>query len=251
MISQGGLHRVSINRTAHQSYAYRIDGAPFRSVQRRKLTLGFQPASTRLEVEGDAAEYISIFQHPELYRSVGGASFDLDLRSIDALSATADATTLQVAVSLATAAGESGGGDPLLMEHLGLALACCVSRLLHVRLDMRIRSMTAQRLARVVDYIEVALGRADLTVEHMAAVAHLSPYHFSRTFKQATGAAPHRFVLERRVRRAQRHLAHGNESLSAIALASGFSSQAHFSSAFKRFVGVTPGEYRAQVSARN
>ena len=250
MISHGALHRISVNRTAHQTYAYRLGDGPLRSVERRVPTLEFQPATVRLEAEGDAAEYISVFQSPELYKAVGGAGFDPDDGRSGALGAMADATTLHVALSIALAAGEPGGGDPLLIEHLGLALACCVTRLLRPRPTVRARPITQQRLGRVVDYIESALGRSDLSVEEMAAVAHLSPYHFSHAFKQATGAAPHRFVLERRVKRAQVCLAKNDETLTAIAFASGFSSQAHFCSAFKRFVGVTPGAYRARVQGQ-
>lgn len=247
MISHGSLHRISINRTAHRAYAYRLGDGPFRLVERPACTLGFQPAAMRLEVEGDAAEYISVFQAPELYRHLGGPGFNPDDRSGDALSALADPATLQVALSLALAAGEPRGADSLLLDHLGLALACCVVRLLHAQAIAQTHSFPQHHLRRVIDYIEGALGRPDLRVEELASVAHLSPFHFSRAFRQATGKAPYQFVLERRISRAQIRLAHSAESLATIAYASGFCSQAHFCTAFKRFTGVTPGKYRAQI----
>jgi AraC family transcriptional regulator len=55
---------------------------------------------------------------------------------------------------------------------------------------------------------------------------------------------PHRFVLERRIELARLYLADGKEALSSIAYVTGFSSQAHFSSVFRRLMGVTPKEYR-------
>src|SRR5258707_743433 len=83
------------------------------------------------------------------------------------------------------------------------------------------------------------------TLEQMAAVAHLSPYHFARQFKAATGLPPHQYVIARRVERA-RELLHRNSavSLAEIAACAGFSDQSQFARHFKRLVGVTPGQFR-------
>jgi AraC-like DNA-binding protein len=58
------------------------------------------------------------------------------------------------------------------------------------------------------------------------------------------GAAPHRYVLERRVDRAKEMLRDTGTSLVEISLSLGFSSQSHFTNTFHRFVGATPGEFR-------
>jgi AraC family transcriptional regulator len=247
MISRGSLHRISINRTAHRKYAYRLGGGAFRSIERRPFTLGFQPAAVPLEVDGDDAHYISIFQAPELYADVGGANFDPRDRSGEILNAATDPTTLHVALSLALAVEDESAADPLLMEHLGLSLACCVVKLLGARPQTLSHKLAPPRIKRVVDYIDSLLGKPDLSVDELAAIAHLSPYHFSRMFRQATGMAPHRFVLERRVQRARLHLAGREETLAGVAYATGFSSQAHFSSVFRRLTGMTPKEYRRSV----
>jgi AraC family transcriptional regulator len=246
MVSKGSLHRISINRTAHGRYAYRFGNGAFRKVERPAFTLGFQPASVALEVDGDAADYISIFQPSALYESIGGDRFHPDCRSEEGLSAITDPTTLQVALSLALAV-QAGSSDPLLMEHLGTALACCVVKLLGAEGPATGNPLTSGNLRRVIDYIESLLGKSDLSIEEMAGVAHMSPFHFSREFKRTTGLAPHRFVLERRIERARLHLAGSRQSLADIAYATGFSSQAHFSSVFHRLTGMTPKEYRRCV----
>ena len=83
----------------------------------------------------------------------------------------------------------------------------------------------------------------------MAAVAHLSPYHFARQFKATTGLPPHQYVIARRVERAQHLLRQDSElGLTEVALRVGFLHQSHFSFHFKRIVGVTPGQFR--ISAR-
>jgi AraC family transcriptional regulator len=104
------------------------------------------------------------------------------------------------------------------------------------------------KLRAVVEYVEEHLG-AGLTLEQMAAVAHLSVYHFARQFKAATGVPPHQYILARRVDRAQQLLqGDGDHSLAEIAARAGFSDQSQFSHHFKRVVGVTPGQFR--MSAR-
>jgi AraC family transcriptional regulator len=87
------------------------------------------------------------------------------------------------------------------------------------------------------------------TLEQMAAVVHLSPYHFARQFEAATGLPPHQYVITRRVERAQHLLrADGELGLVEVALRVGFSDQSHFSFHFERIVGVTPRQFR--ISAR-
>ena len=100
------------------------------------------------------------------------------------------------------------------------------------------------KLRAVVEYIEGHLD-AGLTLEQMAAAAHLSAYHFARQFKAATGLPPHQYVITRRVDRAQQLLQpDGDLSLSEIAARAGFSDQSQFSHHFKRVVGVTPRQFR-------
>lgn len=77
----------------------------------------------------------------------------------------------------------------------------------------------------------------------LAAVADLSPYHFARAFKRSVGSSPHRYVLRRRIERAKYHLAAGELSLAAVALACGFGSQSHFSAHFRAATGLTPRQF--------
>jgi AraC family transcriptional regulator len=79
----------------------------------------------------------------------------------------------------------------------------------------------------------------------MAAVVHLSPYHFARRFKAATGLPPHQYVIARRIEQAQHLLQRDGElGLAEVALRVGFSDQSKFSFHFKRMVGITPGQFR-------
>jgi AraC family transcriptional regulator len=97
-------------------------------------------------------------------------------------------------------------------------------------------------LRRVQEYVEAHLEQ-DLTIEDLAAVAGLSPYHFARAFKRSTGFGPYRYVLRRRTERAKRLLAAGKIPLSGVAQACGFGSQSHFSARFREVTGLTPSQF--------
>jgi AraC family transcriptional regulator len=95
----------------------------------------------------------------------------------------------------------------------------------------------------VVEYIEEHLD-ADPSLEQLAAVARLSPYHFARQFKAATGLPPHQYVILRRVERAKQLLqGDGDLPLAEVAAGAGFSDQSQFSRHFKRLAGVAPGQF--------
>lgn len=250
MNSRGPLHRISINRTAHGRYSFRLgESGRTHTVARRRDMLCLQPAGMPLFVDGDAADYISIFLAPEIS---GAALRSLPLEEMDALSLLVDTdrVTLHLALALAAMTRQPETADPLLAEQLGTALAVCVARLLAQRPHEPAPqglAISPQRLRRVLDFIESSLGERSLSLAEIAAVAHLSPFHFSRAFKQATGTAPHRFVVERRVDRAKTLLAEPDISLAEIAAAVGFANQAHFSTMFRRVTSMTPRQYRRSL----
>jgi AraC family transcriptional regulator len=100
------------------------------------------------------------------------------------------------------------------------------------------------RLRAVVEFIEENLG-ARPSLGQMADIARVSPYHFARQFKAATGQAPYQYVITRRVERARQLLQKDHKlSLAEVATFAGFSDQSQFSYHFKRLVGITPGQFR-------
>lgn len=99
------------------------------------------------------------------------------------------------------------------------------------------------RLKRVMAYIDENIGEA-ISLADLAQTAGLSRMYFAARFRTATGLRPHEYILRRRIERAKDMLAKTNESLVEIALNVGFQTQAHFTTVFKRFAGVTPGRWR-------
>jgi AraC-like DNA-binding protein len=97
--------------------------------------------------------------------------------------------------------------------------------------------------ARVKAFIEDNLSR-DIGLAEIAEVARLSRFHFARAFRAETGMSPHRWLVHRRCERAKRLMAETDLSLADVALACGFAHQAHFTNAFHRTIGTTPGRWR-------
>lgn len=84
----------------------------------------------------------------------------------------------------------------------------------------------------------------DLSLESLAYHAHFSPYHFHRLFLLCTGEAPMEYVRRQRLRAASQDLVSKKLNIIEIAAKYRFESQDGFCRAFKRYYGITPGEYR-------
>jgi AraC family transcriptional regulator len=83
-----------------------------------------------------------------------------------------------------------------------------------------------------------------VSLAELAAEAGVSPFHFAREFKRATGLAPHQYLIEVRIERAKSLLAGNEMPLAQVSLSAGFSSQSHFTRLFRRHTGTTPKSYR-------
>ena len=103
--------------------------------------------------------------------------------------------------------------------------------------------MSERALSQAVDYINDNLSQK-LTLAEIAEAAHMSPYHFARSFKKGTGLSPHRYVIQRRVERAKALLANTDLTIAEVARAVGFANHSHLSSHVRRRLGVSPGALR-------
>jgi transcriptional regulator GlxA family with amidase domain len=84
----------------------------------------------------------------------------------------------------------------------------------------------------------------EVTVEQLAARAHLAPRTFARRFQQETGTTPYRWLLRQRVLFAQHLLEATDETMDTIAWRAGFGTAAALRHQFVRALGVTPNAYR-------
>jgi AraC family transcriptional regulator len=99
--------------------------------------------------------------------------------------------------------------------------------------------LTRAKLVRAVEYIQDQLD-TDLSVSGIAQAVGMSPYYFSRLFKESTGQSPHQYVVEARVRKAKELLTTGKFTISEAAYRVGFVDQSHLTRHFKRIFGLPP-----------
>ncbi|MHC6225032.1 AraC family transcriptional regulator [Pseudomonas sp. X10] len=97
-------------------------------------------------------------------------------------------------------------------------------------------------VARARELLDSQLA-APPSLEALAAAVNLSPFHFARVFRQATGLPPHAWLKQRRLGRARELLKSGRPA-AEVAFTLGFADQSHLNRQFKQAYGVTPGAYR-------
>ncbi len=130
-------------------------------------------------------------------------------------------------------------------EGLARAIAVLLLREFdHIRSPKPEPAVPPVAVLKVVQFMRHRLTES-LALEELAEVAGLSPFHFARQFKAATGHPPHDYLIRLRVDRAQELIRqhHHEWTLAAIANECGFSDQSHMARHFKRVLGVSPGEY--------
>jgi AraC family transcriptional regulator len=177
--------------------------------------------------------------------------FDLPLapaHSIRYVGGIRDEVIQQVGRSILSELTHETAAGRMYVETASLTLA---ARLLQKHCDSGARvplessghSLDRVRLRRVLDFIAANI-RNDITLASLARVAGYSPFHLARKFTLAMGVPPHRYISRIRLEHAMGELVAGKLPLAQIALNAQFSSQASFTRAFHREIGVTPGEYQ-------
>ena len=78
-----------------------------------------------------------------------------------------------------------------------------------------------------------------------AQLAGMSPHYFCELFKKSTGLSPYQYSLQCRTDRAKQFLKSRQLTVGQVAKATGFADQSHFGKVFRRFVGVTPVQFRS------
>lgn len=127
-----------------------------------------------------------------------------------------------------------------LMAFLGQLIQHCTN----VQSEPLPFKVAPKQIQNVREYIEAHFAE-NITLDQLARIAHLSPYHLNRIFSQTVGLPPHKYRLQIQVERARSHLLQGMP-LKQVAAETGFTDQSHLTRHFKRLMRVTPGQYQRQ-----
>lgn len=129
----------------------------------------------------------------------------------------------------------------LYRESLTVTLA---AQLTHQRLFNDHDGMPDVRIDRVLAFIDAHLAE-DLSLDLLAGIAGMSPYHFLRRFKAATGAPPHAYLTHRRLGLAKEMIETTRRPIADIAWSLGYKDASRFTAQFKRRFGASPGTFRS------
>jgi len=110
----------------------------------------------------------------------------------------------------------------------------------------RVQGLSPARLARALEHLENHLAEP-CSIEELADLVHLSPFHFCRMFRRSTGRSPHAFLTDRRIARARHLLEDTDLPIVEIARRVGFGTQSHFTTTFRQATGSAPGAYRLRA----
>lgn len=102
-----------------------------------------------------------------------------------------------------------------------------------------------ESIQRVRTYIHDCY-RENMSLTHLSSIAHLSPFHLIRTFRNEVGLPPHRYLMQVRTMEAKKLISRGCSIVHA-AYETGFADQSHLTRHFKRIYGMTPGHYSNSV----
>jgi AraC family transcriptional regulator len=203
--------------------------------------------------EGSAQpELLLLYMRPLFVRSAAGEwdfSHETELTPQIGFS---DKHICHIAMSLLHELNESNVVGRLYADSLATGLAIQLVRHYSSLKDVHVGhgGMAPHKLRKAIALIDHHLsdeeeGRVALRV--VARAVRMSYFHFSRAFKQSMGMTATNYIAERRIERAKKMLEETELPISEIALRSGFSSQSHFTTAFRRLAGATPKAFRAAL----
>jgi len=140
---------------------------------------------------------------------------------------------------------EMDDASPLAVEGLALEMLAEVSRCRIKVLDCKPPRWLTQALNLLHEQFSERL-----TLGHIATSVGVHPVHLARGFRRFRRCSIGEYIRQLRIEHACHELSKTDASLAAIASAAGFSDQSHFSRTFKRFMDMTPAEYRRAFSGR-
>jgi AraC family transcriptional regulator len=208
---------------------------------------GIIPAhqSQKMSWQGDM-EFIHLYLEPSFMQQVAAESMNGKSIELTPQLSARDLLIQGVGLALMSELKFNKAGSRLYAETAGTMLA------VHLIQRYTVWKQTIQnyadglpkyKLYLVLDYIKSHLDQ-DLSLNELACLVKISPYYFARLFKQSTGSAPHQYITQRRIEKAKKLLSRQDLSIIEITHQVGFQSQSHFTTLFRRAVGVTPKVYK-------
>jgi AraC family transcriptional regulator len=207
------------------------------------LTPATAPVLVRLQ---DASEFIALYLEPTFMRQIAAEVVDPDRLEIVPQFKLNDPLIYQIGIALKANLESESVCNRLYSESMATALS--VHLLQHYSIQKpKIKrysdGLSQVRLRQVTEYIHQHSAQ-NPSLMIMAEIVQMSPYYFSRLFKQSTGLTPHQYLLKCRTDQAKQLLKTTKLSIADIANQVGFVDQSHLNRHFKRHFGTSPSQIR-------
>jgi AraC family transcriptional regulator len=155
-----------------------------------------------------------------------------------------DPTLVQLALNLHESIGADDAVSAMYRDTMLLATAAHILKAYGSDMVETQPAAMDPRMRRAMDYIEAHLSE-NVSLDVLANIAAMSPFHFARSFKSATGLPPHKFLAARRMEQAKQLLKSTSLPVAEIAWRVGYENISHFTQVFRQNSGQTPGMFRA------
>ena len=201
--------------------------------------------SSQWQREG-ASEMLMLYLHHDMLEQTGSEIFSRDRVQIAPRLGATDPLLEQLALAvLNTIEHPDPLATNLYVDSLAQAIAAQLVRAHSKELSLveKAGNCSVPGFRRLRDFIEASLDQ-DLSLAVLAREASVSVHMLPRAFRLYFGTTPHQYLLGRRLARARALLNDTALPIAEVALETGFSSQSHFASTFKKCTGITPHAYR-------
>lgn len=240
-------HAISVAFTPHDRVTWSVDGG---TTQTTALPAGsvfiYSSRDFVWHQRERESEYINMMLDPQVLNQVASENGLSTPVKIEHRVIFPDPTILHVAQLLKSEVNSGGLAGKLYTESLRNLLAVHLLRNYTGAVEkptLDDSPLDTLKLNQVKDFIEQRLAE-DLSIADMAAVVHMSQFHFARAFKTATGQSPHRYLTQRRMEQAKVLLSVTRLSVAEVAYRVGFYNTSHFTAQFRKATSTTPKAYR-------
>jgi AraC family transcriptional regulator len=193
----------------------------------------------------DTVDALYLYIEPPFFVQTA-AAMGLDLAQLDLQDRFGfhDSALSKLARTLLDEMEQERDGGALYMEALVLQISIHLLRSFTPKAAAT-RQPAPRQLSAAIAYIHEYLGQS-MSLSEIAAAEHLTPFHFSRIFKQVYGTSPHQYVIEQRLKRAADLLRGARLSVTDVAMQVGFATPSHLTRHFKRYYGITPQQMQQE-----
>lgn len=199
-------------------------------------------------IESAVSEIIILTIEPDILTRIAREKINTDLIKLLPSFAQPNLLIQSIALDL-KAEFDSGKYDQRYAESLFNALLMHLLRdYCHkeTRFEQTSKGLPSHKLKQALQYIHHNLD-GNIKIKDIATLLGISQYYFCRLFRESTGIAPYRYVIQQRVFKAKVLIKEDDLSLSDIAVECGFSSQSQMTQHFRKVEGVTPKVYRNRL----